>query len=70
MSAERAFNGFHSDTPRNLKAKLRIPPTRKAKGKMNATIARAVFSPLSFMIMKKLATQGTKSVIVTRLTTI
>ena len=40
-------------------------PTAIAKGKTKAAIAPAVFQPRSLTIMKKLAMQGRKSVIVT-----
>ena len=41
------------------------PPTAKAKGKMKADMARAVFVPRSLAIMKTLAMQGMKRVMVT-----
>ncbi len=47
-----------------------MPPTAKANGKMNAAIANATFFPCSFPIIRKLAKQGMKSVIVTMATRI
>ena len=43
--------------------------TTKAMGTMNATMSRAAFAPRSLIMMKKLATHGTKRVIVTMDTT-
>ena len=50
------------------KIQLRTAPTQTAKGTMNPVIARARFHPCSLMITRKLARQGTNSVITTRLT--
>jgi len=56
--------------PMPLRIVFNTPPVRIANGKMKAIIARAMPSPLSLTIIKKLAMHGTKRVIVTRLTTI
>src|SRR3990172_3401797 len=61
---------FHNSIPSQRKIRLSRPPTRKAVGKIKAAIARAVFRPRSLIMIKKLATQGTKRVMVTRLTNI
>jgi hypothetical protein len=50
--------------------KFIVPPTNRAKKVIRENINNAVLSPRSFMIMKKLARQGTNRVSVMMLTVI
>ena len=62
--------GVHrSGTENAVSAQWTKAPAPSAKGVMKAAIASAVFQPRSLTIMKKLAMQGMKSVIVTIETT-
>jgi hypothetical protein len=53
-----------------LSRKFTPPPTPKAMGMTAADIHRALFNPLSLIIIKNWAMQGIKRVMVTRLTRI
>ena len=59
--AEGADQDTNSHEPM-IRAK---PPMRNANGKIKAAMVHATFCPCSLAIMRKLATQGMKSVIVT-----
>ena len=67
---ERTGKVLSSQTPKNFRTKLIIPPTPNATGKITAEIQRAFFSPLSLIMTKNWAMHGMKRVIVTRLTRI
>jgi hypothetical protein len=49
ISAERTL---HRVIPKNLKIKLRMPPTKNAKGKTKAVIQSVTFHPLSLIMIK------------------
>src|SRR5574341_256877 len=68
IGTQGAFN-HHRATCQCRRIKLSNAPTRNARGTINATMDKAVFNPLSLIITKKLAIQGMKSVITTKLTT-
>ncbi len=60
----------HRDTFSAVNTRKTTPPTSSATPQTNTVIAFAVFQPRSLTIMKYWAMHGTKSVIVTRLTTV
>jgi hypothetical protein len=60
------FGGLRSQY-RRFRMKFMIPPTIRAKVVIRENISNDVLVPRSFIIMKKLARQGTKRVRVTML---
>src|SRR5689334_10264264 len=64
VTAETAFHESHESTPSVASSQFNAPPTMKAKGKIKAVMASAVFQPRSFSVTENWAMQGTKSVMV------
>ena len=60
---------FHRLTPSNFNRLFTIKPVRNANGKTKPEIRRAVFKPLSFIVIMNWAMQGIKRVRVTAATT-